>query len=1159
MNIFEYMNSIKSVKKILESKTIKVGKTVDGFNMMAISTDFYLNDNTIFVILPTLYEAQMYYDSISNIVPEEDVLFFPALELLSASMISSSTDFLFERVETINGLLEGKKKIVITNLNAALKYEMNPSVWKNSILELKKDDTYKLEDLVKRLRSMGYEMVYTVCKTGEFSRRGSIIDIFPLNSLNPVRIDFFGDDIDELKEFNFETQRSIGSIDKVTIIPVNELIYDDEGLKIAKDKIYSFMESFELSQIEKEMYERDIIKLENHDNLESLSRYLEFFDSDKKTILDFAENKRIYMVDPVKSKEVYSRAQVDMMDYSDHLGGRSMLSLDLFYDYNKLLNNANVLFEGLRTLDDIDITINAKNIDQYKGNSRLVLNDLSGFKKLTTIVSIENKDRYKKLDELLDENNILLHEVVDLSRIGRGAINAVNFYLPAFQLISDNIVFLNESLIFDNETKHKTARYKSIFKNGTKISKYEELIIGDYVVHYDFGVGRYKGIETVELKGLKRDYISIEYANKTGLYLPLERIKELMKYASYDTEGVVLHEIGDGAWLRAKNKVRKRIHDISDKLIRLYAERENSSGFAFLADSNDQYEFENEFEYELTPDQEKALIDVKRDMEKPRVMDRLVCGDVGYGKTEVALRAAFKAIYSGKQVAVLAPTTILSRQHYQTFKSRMEKYGVKVELLSRMVASKKQKEVIEGLKTGFVDIVIGTHRLLSDEVKYKDLGLLIIDEEQRFGVTHKEKIKELKVNVDCITLSATPIPRTLQMSMMGIKDLSMIETPPKNRYPIQTYVLERNDRVISDAIVKEIARGGQVFYLYNYTETIEDIKLKLETLVPEAKIVIVHGKLSKDEIERRITDYIDQKYNVLLCTTIIETGIDMPLTNTLIIHDSDRLGLSQMYQIRGRVGRSDKIAYAYLMYEPKKVLTSEAEKRLATIKEFNELGSGFKIAMRDLSIRGAGDILGEEQSGFIETVGIDMYTRILDEEIKKKNNPEASEVEKPKEVEFEPVVSRSIDPSYIKSDDLKIVFHQKINKLTSIDELEELERELVDRFGPVSNELLIYMYEKLMDNLAKKIGIYKIERKLDLLALTFTHDASEKLDGKYLFKLLKDDHDARLMHINHEIVMEYMFKNKLVMLIKICDYLKLIDEHHKSLNIESVELIKTEE
>ena len=1139
MNIFEYMYQFDTVKRIINGKNVKVGKTVDGFNIMVLACDFMLNDKTIFVVLPSLYEAQNYYDMLSNIIPEDDVLFFPSLEMISASMISSSTDFLYERIDTISGLLTGSKKIVVTNLSGAIKYEMNPNIWLKSILKIKKNDTYDLNKFVERLSSMGYEKVYTVIKTGQFAKRGSIVDIFPLNFLNPIRIDFFGDDIETIKEFDFETQRSIKEVDDISILPVNELIYDNEALKIAKDKIYTFMESFELSSIEEEMYKKDIIKLENHENLESLARYLEFFDEDKKTILDFAEDKKIYLVDPVKAKESFKRIDVDIMDYSDRLGGRSLLKMDLYYDYEKIVDIADCQFEGLRTLDNCDIIANAKNIDSYKGNQRLVLNDLNVFRKNTTLISILNKDRYNKLDELLFDNNIVLHQVSDLSRIGRGAINAINMYLPSFQLIDYGFNLLNESLIFDSEHKAKKARYKSIFKNGIKISRYDELVLGDYVVHYDFGIGRYKGIETIELKGLKRDYISIEYANKTGLYLPLEKIKELMKYASYDAEGVIIHEIGDSAWLRAKNKVRKRVHDISDKLIKLYAERQASNGFAFLEDNEDQIEFENDFEYELTVDQQKALNEVKRDMEAKRVMDRLVCGDVGYGKTEVALRAAFKAVYSGKQVAILAPTTILARQHYLTFKSRMEKYAIKVELLSRMVDTKKQNEIIEGLKCGYVDVVIGTHRLLSNEVSFKDLGLLIIDEEQRFGVTHKEKIKELKVNVDCITLSATPIPRTLQMSMVGIKDLSMIETPPKNRYPIQTYVLERNDRIISDAIIKEITRGGQVFYLYNWTETIEDMKKHLEMLVPEAKITIVHGKLRKDEIEKRLASFIDKKFDVLLCTTIIETGIDMPLTNTLIIHDSDRLGLSQMYQIRGRVGRSDKIAYAYLMYEPKKELTKEAEKRLATIKEFNELGSGFKIAMRDLSIRGAGDLLGEEQSGFIESVGIDMYTRLLDEEINKKDEKEAP---KPKEAEFEPVVSRSIDSSYISADDLKISFHQKIANLKSIYELTELENEMTDRFGPVSVDLLTYMYEKLMDNICKRIGIYKIERKQELLALTFTLEAGNNIDGKALFKMLKDDHDVRLLKINHEVVMEFMFKSKILMLIKICQYLEKIEK-----------------
>ena len=506
---------------------------------------------------------------------------------------------------------------------------------------------------------------------------------------------------------------------------------------------------------------------------------------------------------------------------------------------------------------------------------------------------------------------------------------------------------------------------------------------------------------------------------------------------------------------------------------------------------------------------------VKRDMESSIPMDRLVCGDVGYGKTEVALRAAFKMVLSGgKQVLMLAPTTILARQHYLTFKNRMEKYGVTVELLSRFVSRKRQEEVIEGLARGNVDIVVATHRGLSEEIKYKDLGLLIIDEEQRFGVVHKEKIKELKVNIDCMTLSATPIPRTLQMSVMGIKDLSMIETPPKNRYPIQTYVLERNDRIIADAIERELARGGQVFYLYNFTESIYDIKLKLESLVPEARICVGHGKLSKDELERVITKFIDKEYNVLLCTTIIETGIDMPETNTLIIHDADRLGLSQMYQIRGRVGRSDKIAYAYLMYEPRKVLTKEAEKRLETIKEYNELGSGYKIAMRDLSIRGAGDILGEEQSGFIESVGIDVYMKILDEEINKKEEKEKKEIDPSITV---PMVSRTIKTSYVDNDDARIYIHKRIDKIDSVESLHDLEAELVDRFGQIDDDLYSYMYEKLMKYYVEQLDIYKIDDKNIAKTFFFTKEASAKLNGESLFMLTADFREIKITQKNQEV------------------------------------------
>ena len=622
--------------------------------------------------------------------------------------------------------------------------------------------------------------------------------------------------------------------------------------------------------------------------------------------------------------------------------------------------------------------------------------------------------------------------------------------------------------------------------------------------HYDYGIGKYLGLKTLENKGLKRDYIYIVYANNSALYIPLEQINLIQKYANPEDREVKLNDLGSSAWSRAKMKVRKKVHDISEQLIKLYSSRSIAEGFQFEPDSTTQLEFEADFNYETTPDQEKAIIDVKRDMESPHPMDRLVCSDVGYGKTEVALRAAMKAVLSGKQVLVLAPTTILSRQHFLTFKERMDPYGVHVELLNRFVTAKKQREVLAKLKTGEVDVLVATHKGLSSEIEYKDLGLLVIDEEQRFGVTHKEKIKELKVNVDAITLSATPIPRTLQMSIVGIKDLSMIETPPKNRYPIQTYVLSRNDSVIADAIVRELSRGGQVFYMYNKVEDIESVAAHLHTLVPEARICIGHGKMNKDDLENTLIKFIDKEYDVLVCTTIIETGLDIPDTNTIIVHDSDRLGLSQLYQIRGRVGRSDKIAYAYLMYDPRKELTDKAIKRLEALKEFSDLGSGYKIAMRDLAIRGAGDLLGSEQSGFIESVGLEMYMKILEDEIKDRNG----DLEKEENIDIsmqEVYASRHIDDSYINNEDVKISIHKRIDKIERLSDLKALESELMDRFGLFNKDLEYYMYEKLFKNLCKKLNINKVDSKDPKKMVLYMKDYNNSnINAMNLFKIHDD-------------------------------------------------------
>lgn len=1137
MDIFEYFDNLDSVKRILDTERIKISASCDEYNLMLIASDFYRRDKSIFVVLPNLYTAQKYYDALAGYVKEEDVLFFPADELVSAEMVAATGDFLFERVQTLYTLLQQEKKIVVTNMHGAIKFEMNPIRWKSNIFTIKANDTIDIRLLCQKLIKLGYESVFTTVKTGEFSKRGSIVDIFPLGYSNPIRLDFFGDDIDSIKEYNSDTQRSMGKIEEVTVLPVSEFIYSVEEYQTAKDKILSFMDKYKLSQIEEDTYKQDLYKLEEHKSLESLSRYLGFFDSELSTVFDFVEEKRIYIIDPVKAKEGYEHLVLDLNEYCGRIGGYSIANMRLFQDFNMVLSLANVQVEGLRSLGNVDYAVYAKEIAPYKANQKQILNDFIHLKnKKVLLVCIKNEERLKRLNEYFLENNIFIHKIGDLNDAELGSINVFLGDYPAFELIYESFILINEAAIFDVSYAPKRVKYKSIYKNAIKISKYDELCIGDYVVHYDYGIGKYLGIKTIKTDDIERDFLYVMYAGGSGLYIPLEQISNIMKYASSDVEGITLHEIGSTAWARTKAKVRKRVHDISDKLIALYSARSQAKGFAFPEDCIEQAQFEADFMYELTPDQKKAVDAVKHDMESPRPMDRLICGDVGYGKTEVAMRAAFKAVYSGKQVCMLAPTTILARQHYLTFKSRMEPYGIRVELLSRFVSQKEQKKIIADLKTGGVDVIVGTHRVLSEEVQYKDLGLLIVDEEQRFGVTHKEKIKELKVNVDCITLSATPIPRTLQMSVMGIKDLSMIETPPKNRYPIQTYVLERNDRIITDAIERELARGGQVFYLYNFVESIDLQAAKLKSLVPDARICVGHGRLTKDQLENVVSKFINKEYDVLLCTTIIETGIDMPDTNTLIIHDADRLGLSQMYQIRGRVGRSNKIAYAYLMYEPRKILTTEAEKRLETIKEFNELGSGFKIAMRDLSIRGSGDLLGEEQSGFVESVGIDMYLKILDEEIHKKTEEEKK---KPDASLLQPLTSRTIKQSYIDNDDIRISIHKKIDKLENLSQMKELIAELQDRFGEVDEELTTYMYEKIMKVYCRILDIYKIDKRNHrYLDFIFTTEKSSHMDGVKLFSKAANYKYISLTYLKGEIhiLLEIQGREKTDYFKDICQY-----------------------
>lgn len=1082
---------LEKYRPLFIKKTGVIKGTVDEFDFNFLKESFLSGDESIFIVVPNLYRAQSFYDNLCQLINPDDCLFFPCDELISSQMLLSNDEFRFERIHTINELIKSNtKKMIITHLTGALKVERPKRIWESSHLSLVLNREYDIDDVALIINNLGYERVYTVEKVGQYAKRGSILDVYPFNSEYAYRLDFDFDELTSIKIFDIETQRSSKkTIEQLEIAPIFELFYSDDELKQVIEKISSLN------------VKEDIEALKNRENLGIMAKYIAFFDDDNTNIFSFRDNKKIYFVEEETQKTMYSQMVKDIHNFTSTKGELSILKLGNYKTIDEILAYPHVSL--MHAYDDYisdDVyDIKCSSFSKYDGNFLKLVQDLKdNLLTKTIIISFDDEKRFNHFKKFLLDNN-LGYNIVSNNNIVDKTINlTMQKYAP---VILDDYFVLNEDYIYNHHKVKIRAKYKAIFKNSKKINNHEELKVGDYIVHYDRGIGRYLGLKTMEIDGLKRDYLHIEYAKDVSLYIAIEEISSIQKYSGSEGVKPKLSTIGGSDWAKTKLKVKSKINDISDRLIKLYAMRKDAQGFAFASDTKEEEDFAKDFGYEETSDQMQAINDVKNDMMSTRPMDRLVCGDVGYGKTEVALRGAFKAIMNGKQVAYLVPTTILARQHYYTFKKRMEKYGVNVALLSRMVPLKERKLIISGLLSGTVDVVVGTHALLSKDIKFKDLGLLITDEEQRFGVSHKEKIKEMKVNVDSIMLSATPIPRTLQMSLLGIKELSMISTPPKNRYPVQTYVIKRNDTIIKEAIEHELSRNGQVFYLYNRTDNIEEMCDHIKKIVPEAKVCFAHGKLDKNVLEDTLIRFIDHEFNVMVCTTIIETGIDIPDSNTLIIHDADKLGLSQLYQIRGRVGRSDKVAYAYLLYDDNKVLTSDAIKRLEVIKEFTELGSGFKIALRDLSIRGAGDLLGDEQSGFIDSVGLDLYMKILEDTILEKQGKK--EVEKEVTL-IQPIKSnRFINDEYIANDDVKIEIHKRIFALQTLAEANDLKEELIDRFGEIDEELEEYIYEKLFDNLCIKLDIERIikDKNDEILEYMMSKEQSDKVDGEKLFML----------------------------------------------------------
>ena len=1048
--------------------------------------ELYKKFGSVLVVTDTLYEANNFFQSISK---HEECLFFPMDDFLTSEAIAVSPELKVTRLETMNELVKNNNRIVVTNMMGYLRYLPTPDLYKKSDLKIKLGDTIDIHKLVNKLYDLGYTRESVVNKTGEIAVRGFVVDIFPINYKKPIRIEFWGDTVDSIRYFNIDSQMSLDNIKEINVFSYTEFLSTKSA-------------PFEYR----------------------LQKNLKDY-TDVVGIVDYLKNKNVVFDDYERFNDSYLNLVNEMMEYSisndisasfKYMNDIKDFKLDNILDINSLsgekyISSNIVPFNGI---DDIN-----KRLNEYVKKDYII------------IVYINNINKINKLINDLENENAL---ITDENNLVSGKINFVIGDIKN-GFIYKNYVVISETEIFNSKDNYQ---YKTNFKMGSKIRDINKLNVGDYVVHSSYGIGTYMGIKTIVKNGIKKDYLQINYQDDDKLYVPASKMEFITKYSSGDGVKPKINKLGSNEWNKAKAKARKHIEEMTKELLELYAKREKAVGFQFLDNKELQDEFDNDFAYTETSDQIKVEEEISKDMESVHPMDRLLCGDVGYGKTEVAFRAMFKAVCSSKQVALLCPTTILSSQHYKNAVERFKDFDVRICLINRFVSKRIMDANIEKIRRGEIDIVIGTHRILSNDIVFKDLGLLVIDEEQRFGVRHKEKIKAYKNNIDVLTLSATPIPRTLQMSMTGLRSLSLIETPPVNRYPVQTYVLKENKTIIKDAIYKELSRGGKIFILYNYVETIEEKMLEIKKLIPELKIVHAHGRMSKVELEDVMQKFINKEYDCLICTTIIETGIDIPNVNTLIIMDADRFGLSQLYQIRGRVGRSNKVAYCYLMYKPEKNLNETAVKRLKAIKEFTELGSGFSIAMRDLSLRGAGSILGSEQAGFVDDIGIELFMKMLNEEIDRLNGKEKVEV---KEMPLLDAPSSVGDDLAIESD-MKLLIHKKINSIDSLESLEKVKQELTDRFGKLDDDVIIYMYSEWFEKLANNI-VDKIKVNRNSVDVIFNKNITNKIDGRELF-----------MEVN-KLSRMFRFSMKDNSLVITLDTIKL-DKHYIYYLIDLVKLVK---
>lgn len=1115
VTLLDLFSENDQIKKWHQSLTDKKRQLILGLSTstkaLAIASSLEKEDRIV-LLTSTYGEAEGLVSDLISILGEELVYPFLVDDAPMVEFLMSSQEKIISRVEALRFLTDSSKKgILVCNIAASRLILPSPNAFKDSIVKISVGEEYDQHAFIHQLKENGYRKVTQVQTQGEFSLRGDILDIFEMSQLEPCRIEFFGDEIDGIRSFEVETQLSKENKIELTIFPASDMLLREKDYQRGQSALEKQI-SKTLSPILKSYLEEILSSFHQKQSHADSRKFLSLCYDKTWTVFDYIEKDTpIFFDDYQKLMNQYEVFERELAQYftEELQNSKAFSDMQYFSDIEQIYKKQSPvtffsnLQKGLGNLKfDKIYQFNQYPMQEFFNQFSFLKEEIERYKKMdyTIILQSSNSMGSKTLEDMLEEYQIKL-DSRDKTSICKESVNLIEGNLRhGFHFVDEKILLITEHEIFQKKLKRRFRRQH--VSNAERLKDYNELEKGDYVVHHIHGIGQYLGIETIEIKGIHRDYVSVQYQNGDQISIPVEQIHLLSKYISSDGKAPKLNKLNDGHFKKTKQKVKNQVEDIADDLIKLYSERSQLKGFAFSADDDDQDAFDDAFPYVETDDQLRSIEEIKRDMQASQPMDRLLVGDVGFGKTEVAMRAAFKAVNDHKQVVILVPTTVLAQQHYTNFKERFQNFAVNVDVLSRFRSKKEQTATLEKLKNGQVDILIGTHRVLSKDVVFADLGLMIIDEEQRFGVKHKETLKELKKQVDVLTLTATPIPRTLHMSMLGIRDLSVIETPPTNRYPVQTYVLEKNDSVIRDAVLREMERGGQVYYLYNKVDTIVQKVSELQELIPEASIGYVHGRMSEVQLENTLLDFIEGQYDILVTTTIIETGVDIPNANTLFIENADHMGLSTLYQLRGRVGRSNRIAYAYLMYRPEKSISEVSEKRLEAIKGFTELGSGFKIAMRDLSIRGAGNLLGKSQSGFIDSVGFELYSQLLEEAIAKRNGNANANTRTKGNAELVLQIDAYLPDTYISDQRHKIEIYKKIRQIDNRVNYEELQEELIDRFGEYPDVVAYLLEIGLVKSYLDKVFVQRVERKDNKITIQFEKVTQRLFLAQDYFKAL---------------------------------------------------------